>query len=282
MDAACFIQKHFVEFGKQLAKFFKNCLNIDKFCFAIKQFNKNINNYRRHLGWMTPDDLLTHVVNDTDILPDNVKSVLSGNCMKALLRDKFPGHVSDICFVRFCVKYVFEKALSMRTVYREVITTCENHGQYNYAEIDEQFCRLHGLNQCTMEEFTSSALSEIAEDTNGLLAAYEQHCALPENKYKDLMIASCTLDTQNFKTFVTASPGDELDAITCKNFAQAIDQCHDSKDYRFVQPNRDISILFSNTSFSIKLVIFVINTHNGVSSLNICFYCGAHNMVCFQ
>lgn len=277
-EAACFIQKHFVAFGKQIAKFIKRNLTPHKFVYAIKQFNMAINSYKKHLGWMTPDDLLAHVVNDTQIVPDNVKSVLSGDHMKALLHDNFPDYVSDICFVKFFVKYVYDKACSLRVVYRDVITTCESHGQQNYGEIEEQFCRLYNLKQCTIKEFTLSAIREIAEDTVGLLTAYEQHCALPENKYRDLMIASCAIDTQNIKTYITVAPGEELDEVSCKNFAQAIDQCHDdSQDYRFMQPERDTSILFSYTRFSIKLVIFTTNTHNGVSSLNICIYRSSNN-----
>lgn len=270
-QAPCFIDNHLRAFKNQITTFIENKLTLHKLCCAIKIFNNFIENYKKHLGLMTPDELLIHVLDDTVIVPYNMRVILS-DPVKVLLRDNFPSYVSDVCFVKFCVKYVYDKANSLNEMVMDLFRTCKSENKNNYDEIEAEFCRQHNLNACNMSEFILSAIRGIVENTVGLLTAYEQHCALPENKYRDLMIACGTLGVQNLEPYITTAPGDELDEVTCKNFAQAIDQCYDSQDCSFLQPERDISILFSHTRFSIKLIIFTINTHNGVSSLNACIY----------
>lgn len=270
-QAPCFVENHFRAFKNEITAFIGNKLTLHKLCCAIKIFNNFIESYKKHLGLMTPDELLTHVLDDTVIVPYNMRSMLS-DPVKVLLRDNFPSYVSDICFVKFCVKHVYDKANSLNEMVMNLFRACESEDKNNYYKIEAEFCRQHNLNVCNMSEFISSTIRGIVENTVGLLTAYEHHCSLPENKYRDLMIACGTIDIQDLQPYITTAPGDELDEVACKNFARAIDQCYNTRDCSFLQPERDISMLLFHTRFSIKLIIFTINTHNGVSSLNACIY----------
>lgn len=275
--AACFVQKQFVELSQHLIKFLKDELTAQKLIFGLKNFCEFINSYKKQLSVMNADDLLTHIVKNTGILPhdvsNEVKNILCGDRMRALLRDKFPKKASDQNFVKFCVKHVMEKAGTIQLAYNEVVADSKRRGLEDYSYIEHVFCQVYGLNQCNMSEFVLRGIQEILDDVVSFSKAYEQHCLRPENIYDELLIASHAEGSRTIHTFSTVPPCNELDVNTCTSFAQIFDQRnHEYSNYSFVQPQSNVSVLFSASSFSIKMVIFLTDTHNGSPSLNVCFY----------
>lgn len=275
--AACFVQKQFVEFSQQMVKFLKDELTPQKLMFGLKNFCEFINSYQKQLSVMNADDLLTHIVNNTGILPhdvsNEVKNILCGDHMRALLRNKFPKKASDKNFIKFCVEHVMKNAGTIRRAYNEVVAECESHGLDGYSHIEQEFCQVYGLNQCDMSEFVLRGIREIAQDMVSFSKAYEEHCSKPENRFEELLVASHAENSRTIHTFSTVPPCNALDEGTCTNFAQTFDQRnHEYSSYSFVQPQPNVSILFSASSFSTKMVIFVTDKHNGNPSLNISFY----------
>lgn len=226
---------------------------------------------------MNTDNLLTHIVKDTGLLPrdlsNEVKNVLCGDHMKYLIQNKFPEKATDRNFVTFCIEQVIEKAQTIRMAYTDAVTECEFHRLDNYSLIEHEFCQVYGLNRCDMSEFVLSGIQQIADDTVSLLKAYEQHCSQPENKFNELLMASHAEGSQTIQTFSTVTSCNELDVETCTDLAQTYDQRnHEYNNYKFVHPQRDVSVLYSASSFSVNMVIFVTSTDNGLPSLNVSFY----------
>lgn len=275
--AACFVQRQFTEFVNLMKKFLKDNLTAKKMIFAFKDLCEYLNLYKKQLSEMNSGDLLTHIVNNSGVLSSNesdeVKAILCGAPIKVLLQEKFPDKATDPHFLKFFVAHVMHKARAMQAMLNNVLIECKEHGKSNNDEIKSEFCQVYGLSECSMKDYVLHITLQIADNLNEVLEAYNLYCAQPENKYNELLVADYQDNGHKVHAYTIPSPCDQLDQATCSRFAQTIDQSRNEySNYNFAQPESDVSVLFSVSGFSIKMVIFRSSMNNGIPTLNICFY----------
>jgi len=230
---------------------------------------------------LTPTQMLEHIVNDTDMvsqaLPDelekelsDIKRMLCGVEMCSLLEQL----KADQTAMRFYVGYILDRVKAMRKEYEEVIYTCQNQGKVNIDQIDLEFCKVYGLESCQMIEYVSFVIREAALNINEYAKAYQIHQSKHENNYDELMTASGSIGSQSIHTYDILAPCSKLDSNICKEFAQTFDsQNHEyTTSYKYSEPEPNVSILFSITSLSVKIVFFSINMVDGLPMLSISFY----------
>lgn len=275
--AVCFVQKHFAELYNLVVKFLKDELTPSKLIIGLKRFTDFISSYKNQLAEMNSSELLSHIVNNSGVLSNNeseeVKTILCGPTMKVLLQEKFPDKVSNQHFLKFLVAHIMEEAWVLHTKFNDILAECENHGHYNIDDIKREFCQVYCLNDCCMKYYVFHSIQKTSDTVNDILEAYNQYCALPGNQLNELLVANHQERSCTINTYATAPVGDILDETTCLRFAQTINPTsQEYRNYSFVQPEPDVSVLFSISSFSIKIVIFTSTMSNGIPSLNISFF----------
>lgn len=281
-NAACFIMKHVSVFTDKMIKFLKDELTFDKCLLAYKDFCWYVNEYKKRTKELSDDDLLAHIVNDiikwSGEQPYEVNSMLQGPEMKQLLRNI--GGSKNRTMIRFCIDRVLIRANVLRSVYDENMSKCMELNEIDVPKINKIFCSVYGLNECCMSEYVRYGIRETGVNVEGFLREYEEYLSKPENRFEEELMAISSNSSssgsapQSIKTYsLVAPPGNGLDQQSCVGFAQTLDlQKHEYSNYNFVQPDPNVSVLYSMTCFSIKIVLFRVDRFDGIDSMNISFF----------
>lgn len=279
-NAACFIMKHVSVFTEQIVKFLKDDLTFDKCLLAYKDFCWYVNEYKKLTNGFSDADLLEHIVNDivkwSGEQPDEVNGVLRGPDMKQLLTKV--GGSKNRTMIRYCIDRVLVRAHVLRSVYHENIEKCKEYNEMDVAKINRTFCLEYGLKECCMSEYVRYGIRETGADVHGFLKEYEEHLSKPENRHEEELVASSSSTgasvPQSVKMYsLVAPPCNGLDQRSCVEFAQTLDsRNHEYNDYRFVQADPNVSILYSANCFSVKVVLFRVDKCDGIDSMNVAFF----------
>lgn len=281
ITAICFVQKHIYVFMEKLQKCLSGKLTLDKCLCAWSHFRKYLNTYKEKTSMLTSEQILKHIVYDTDIvfraLPDkfvgelsNIKSVLCGIEMCELLKQLN----ADQTAIRFYVGHILNKARAVYMDYEESVYKCLSHGKMDINEIDTEFCKVYQLKSCQMVEYVKFIIREAALDVNEYAKALQEHLLKPENNFDELMIASGSVGSQSIHTYNVHAPCSNLNSDICKKFAQTLDSQNNDYNtcYQYSEPEPNASILFSFIGISVRIVFFHIDMVNGLPILSISLY----------
>lgn len=231
---------------------------------------------------MNVDDLLRHVVNDgvlnvgdewaADDL-EEVRAALCGPRMTKLLTDlscmtgqqRPPKNL-----MIYCVERVLERARRVSCDYHDVVDECAARKAGSPDEVAREFSVHYKLMECRAGQFVLFAVAEVAADPATLLAAYNEWL---KSKYDRVFHSDNGV--QSITSHSVAVPCGDLNRDTCEAVARAMDSNRGVSygDYEYAQPMPDVSILYSVTMFSVKIVFFSVNTSDSVPSFSLCFFC---------
>lgn len=273
--AVRFVKKHFTVFIEHVIQFLASELTSEKLLFALDNFNDYTNIYAQQLKTLNDDDFLKHVVYDIITLsceePETVKSTLCGGHMKELL-NKLNAR-NDRCFTKFCIESVLEIAKNVSSIYCDSMKELSIHHLNDLNKIDKEFCKQFELEECCMSQYVLHGIREIAKNTRSFLKAYGEYKSNPKNQFVDELVASETNENQSIKTYTIVAPCGNLDSDTCMKFSNLFDSRNNEySNYEYIQPKSNVSVLYSVSLFSVKIVFFVITTDDKVPSMNISFF----------
>jgi len=236
--------------------------------------------YRKKTSTLTSMQILQHIVNETDIVSQalphtlveqsDIKNILCGSKMCKLMEQVNADHAA----VRFYVGHILDKAKAIYQLYKNTVSECLAQNLTNIREIDEEFCKMYGLRSCQMIDYLSFAINEASLNVNEYAEAYQVFQSRPENNYNKLMTANGFVGSKSIHVYDVPAPSSNLNANLCKQFAQIFDsRNHDyNAHYQYSNPEPNLSILFSITAFSIRIVFFCIDMSDGLPMLNISFF----------
>lgn len=273
--AVRFVKKHFTVFIEHITKFLNSELTSEKLFFALDNFNDYANLYVQKLKMLNDDDLLKHIVYDIISLPceeqETVKSIFCGEHMRELL-NKLNAR-NDRCLIKFCVECVVKKANNVYSIYCDSVKELSIHHLKTISKIDKEFCKQFGLEECCMGQYVLYGIREIAKNVRSFLKAYGEYKSNPKNIFDEELVASETNGKQSIKTYTIVAPCGDLDPDTCMRFSNLFNfQNNEYSNYEYIEPKPNVSILYSASLFSVKIVFFTITTHGEVPSMNISFF----------
>lgn len=273
--AVRFVKKHFTVFIEHVTKFLNDELTSEKLFFALENFTDYANSYVHKLKTLNDDDLLKHIVYDITSLPseisETVKSILCGEYMRELL-NKLDAR-NDRCLIKFCVKCIVEEAKNVSSIYSNSVKELSNHHLNAINKIDEEFCKQFKLKECCMSQYALYGIREIAKNTRSFLRAYGEYKSNPKNQFEEELVATATHGRQSIKTYTIVAPCGDLDSDTCIKFSNLFDSRNNEySNYEYIQPKPNVSVLYSVSLFSVKIVFFTITNDGEVPSMNISFF----------
>lgn len=275
--AICFVKKQYVVFMNMVYKFVENKLTPDKLLFAYEQFRKFVDFYKKQSNMLKDEDLLKHIVYDTMNFDceesEKVKFVLCDHTMRELLKKIETKVIIDQKLITFCIDYIMEKSLIIASKYTESVADLIRFGIIDIDEIEKEFCKQYGIRQNCMSQYVLYSIEEISRNIETFLNAYYLHISEPENLFFKQLVHNETTGSKSLESYSLVAPCSDLNSNTCVRFAQTIDsQNHEYSNYEYLKPDPNVSILFSVSSFSIKIVFFSVHPVDGQPSMNISFY----------
>jgi len=264
---------HFDVFLERVKMFLLEKFSLDNMLFAWQKVYHLMNVYQKQLAALDDSDLLRHVV-DCFTVDESVKYMLCGPYMMRLLdglrRDAGERPASHRALIKYCVDRVMQEAKKLSALFNDSSAELVMLGK-TCSKVDEEFCKMYGLDRCAMDQYAKWAILEIGSDPTALLAEYQEHASLPENKYDDQLLISDTLGTdQLVKAYSLLAQCGDLDVERCIQFANILNpQPHGYQNHEFVKPpDEDVSFLV----LSSEIVFYGIKLFDGVPKMNICFY----------
>lgn len=248
---------------------------------AYKLFQKYINSYQDQIKSLNVNDLLKHIVNDTPLKfseEKSMKNILCGQHTLELLQ-KTQLHI-DHSLIRFYINYIIEKATKIHVVFNEsieAIKLCMDSFDLN--EIKKEFCQQYKLDACSMNQYVLHAIKETSNDIESFSHAYKTY--ISNNGFVKKLVKNENINSQSMTAYQMSVPSNNLNAATCKGYAQEIDPNNHQLDvYKFLETNSDTSLLFSIECLTIKIMFFHVHQVNGNHMLNISIYQNDnHNML---
>lgn len=280
--AVRFVKKHFSVFIEHVTKFINSELTSEKLFFALENFNDYANLYVQKLKTLNDDDLLKHIVYDIISLPcekpETVKSILCGEHMKELLNKL--NAKNDRCLIKFCVECVVEKAKNVFSIYRDSVKELSSHHLKSIDKIDKEFCTQFELEECCMGQYVLYGIRDITKNIRSFLKGFGEYKLNPKNQFEEELVASETNGNQSIKTYTIVAPCGDLDPDTCMKFSNLFDfRNNEYSNYEYIEPKRNVSVLYSVSLFSVKIVFFTITTDGEVPSMNISFFRDSHGSI---
>ncbi|XP_060858030.1 uncharacterized protein LOC132935478 [Metopolophium dirhodum] len=268
-----FFKMHFEVFAERVVMFLLGKLTLDNLLFAWQKIYHLMNVYQKQMAALDDSDLLRHVV-DGITADERLKYVLRGPHISKLLdglrREAMEKPVTHRAQVKYCVDRIMREVKKLSSLHDDSLAELTRLGEA-HSKVNEEFCKMFGLDRCTMDQYAKWAIFEVGRDPAALLAEYREHASLPENKYNDLLLYSNTLSTgRSIKAYSLLAPCSALELESCVQFANMIyPQPHGYRNHKFVQsPDEDISFLV----LSSEIVFFGVKLFDGVPKMNVCFY----------
>lgn len=268
-----FFKMHVEVFAERVEMFRLGKLTLDNLLFAWQKIYHLMNIYQKQIAALNNSDLLQYVV-DGVTADERLKYVLCGphivKLLDGLRKEAMERPVNHRAQVKYCVDRIMREAKKLSSLHDDSMAELARLGE-THSKVNEEFCKMFGLNRCAMDQYAKWAIFEVGRDPAALLAEYQEHASLPENKYDDQLLYSNTLSNgRSIKAYSLLAPCDALELESCVRFANMLyPQPHGYRNHEFVQsPDEDISFLV----LSSEIVFFSEKLFDGVPKMNVCFY----------
>lgn len=260
-------------FAERVTMFLADNLTPGNLLFAWKNLYRVFDGYQKQTSKLDIGDLLRHVVDCIDI-DESVKYVLRGQNMVNLLnslREFAPKKRIGRALVKYCVDHVLRQAKALSAQRDDCLVEIARYGETRAYKVDEEFCKCHGLEKCSMDQYALWAVGQV--NPAKLMAEYEEYASRPENMFEDEMVVKCKGTGWSSKGFTFVAPCGVLDLEMCMRFADKINpQPHQYRDHQLVQPEPGVSLMIRVSAYSVNIVFFGIELIDGVPKMNICFF----------
>lgn len=272
-NSVYFFKKHFAVFVEQVTMYLAENLTANNLFNAWKTLRCVFDGYQKQTAQLNVGDLLWHVVDDIAV-DESVKYVLRGQRMVKLLDSLSGKKPIRRALVKYFVDRVLQEAMKLQAIRDDIVAELAMRGETRTWKVDEEFCKVYGLDRCAMDQYVLWAIFEIEMNATAVMAEYEEYASRPENMFDDEMVVSeSDRDGRSTKGYTFVAPCSFLDLEFCLQFSEKINpQPHHYLDHKIVQPEPGVSLMFGVSAYSINIVFFGIDLINGVPKMSVCFF----------